>query len=723
MIVEIFIWWFILEIFGLLSFPMVMSFCRNLEDMGYAISKIFGLLLFSYLTWILSYVLNYDRFTIFLSILTMIFLSLFFVKSKKKKILTFLNEKRKTVILIEIVFFLSFLYFSLIRAHTPEVEGLEKFYDFSIINGILRSEKMPPLDPWLSGNTINYYYFGHFMVSTLTKLSGIPSYKAFNLGLATIFSLLSVGCFGLGYNLTKKHGFGIVSIFLLVLMSNLVGFLQVLTFIFPGLTGHMIRWFNLEYPLTCCTNQNAPFFEKLSTLPVWPSTRVIPNTINEFPYSDFLFGEVHAHALSMPFQILVLTLTFNLFSFRGKFSNDSIIEKLTALLILGISLGSLYLINSWELPTYFGIFAVSVLSTKFNSRKINIRMLIKPLLVITLIGMLSIMFYTPFYLVRKKIPQIGLVKEKTNIFNFIVLFPVFLFIIFSFLFLESKRDLFIFSLVSSFLLFIFFNIPLLVILVPIIVLSIILLFNKKYKSRASTEIRFVFILLIFSSSIALFNEMVFIDSHYNSVFKFYYHIWILWAVSSTYLVWYIVKNHKRPLKRFMIIFMFLCLACSIMSVFSTIHRISIGMSNAVTLDGWRYMRIHHPSDYATINWIIQNVKETSVILEAPGDSFTYSSIISSNTGFPTVVGWVMHEGVYRGMWPTERVEDVNRIYSTTDNNETIKLLEKYQVKYVFVGSVERRKYPESGLDKFFVEGMYRNVFDDGTNYLFEVKLK
>ena len=39
--------------------------------------------------------------------------------------------------------------------------------DFAFFNGLKRTTGMPPPDPWMSGETINYYYFGYLMFADL----------------------------------------------------------------------------------------------------------------------------------------------------------------------------------------------------------------------------------------------------------------------------------------------------------------------------------------------------------------------------------------------------------------------------------------------------------------------------------------------------------------------------------------------------------------------------
>ncbi len=48
----------------------------------------------------------------------------------------------------------------------------------------------------------------------------------------------------------------------------------------------------------------------------------------------------------------------------------------------------------------------------------------------------------------------------------------------------------------------------------------------------------------------------------------------------------------------------------------------------------------------------------------------------------------------------ERVADVNKAFTTTDQAEALSILKKYGVQYIFIGQLEKLYYPTAGLDKF-----------------------
>jgi uncharacterized membrane protein len=120
------------------------------------------------------------------------------------------------------------------------------------------------------------------------------------------------------------------------------------------------------------------------------------------------------------------------------------------------------------------------------------------------------------------------------------------------------------------------------------------------------------------------------------------------------------------------------------------------------LDGITYLKTLYPDDYLAIQWLNQNIKGQPVILEAQGDSYTDYARISSNTGLPTILGWTVHEWLWRGTYdvPAPRIDEVKTLYETPNYQTANDLLKKYNVQYVYVGTLEFQKYPTLDEAKF-----------------------
>jgi len=126
------------------------------------------------------------------------------------------------------------------------------------------------------------------------------------------------------------------------------------------------------------------------------------------------------------------------------------------------------------------------------------------------------------------------------------------------------------------------------------------------------------------------------------------------------------------------------------------------LRNKQGLDGTKYLQTIYPNDYSAILWINKTIKGQPVILEAQGDSYTDYARVSANTGLPTVLGWTVHEWLWRVSYdvPSPRIEDVRLLYETGDLAKTKELIKKYKISFVFVGNLEREKYKNLNEEKF-----------------------
>ena len=85
------------------------------------------------------------------------------------------------ILVTELVFAALFVLWVWVRSQNPAIAATEKPMEFAFLNAIGRSPSFPPLDPWLSGFAISYYYFGYIMTSLIARLALVPEQIAFNL--------------------------------------------------------------------------------------------------------------------------------------------------------------------------------------------------------------------------------------------------------------------------------------------------------------------------------------------------------------------------------------------------------------------------------------------------------------------------------------------------------------------------------------------------------------
>ncbi len=276
------------------------------------------------------------------------------------------------IVAAECVFWAVFALFLLYRFINPDsyhiTSGGEKPMEFAHINAILRSAHFPPYDPWYSDGTLNYYYYGMYLMAFLMKLTGIPSEIAFNLAQPMVIAMLATGAFGLSMALAKSLTKSRVYTFVggaagLVLVSFSGNMVAAARFV-SGLGGEMITFRDYGY-----------WF--------WGPTRIVAYTINEFPYFTATYADLHAHVVALPMTVLVIALCFALVGSPRQMllavSRPRAQARATArvaftLGLAALVLGSLYATNAWDVPTYAALTAVSLLLATRELRNLPIRL-------------------------------------------------------------------------------------------------------------------------------------------------------------------------------------------------------------------------------------------------------------------------------------------------------------------------------------------------------------
>ncbi len=496
-LVPVLIWWFIVEILGLAALPLTYRLFKNLPDRGYAFAKPLGILLTSYVLWIgasFGFLRNSWGGIVF-SILVVAVGSWWFYSRRNREagLASFLRGNRRMVIANEIIFALAFVLFALFRAYNPEIMGTEKPMEFAFLNAILRSDTFPPHDPWLSGFGISYYYFGYLMMAMLTKLSGVASAVAFNLGITLLFTLTVTGAYSLVYNLiegrgneatrqrgdeaTRRRGKLVTLLpryFVPLLGSLFVGILGNLEGVFEvfharglGSAGFW-KWLDIK-ELVSNGRVTERWFDLGSGWWWWRASRVIHDkdllgntieVIDEFPFFSFMLGDMHPHVLALPFVLLALALALNVLrqtvdssqevsSFRfSAFSFQLPATNLQHPLLYALCLGSLAFINTWDFPIYLFVVAMAYGLHRYGHSRFayqdgKINWALARDVVYTAVGLalLGGLLYLPFYIGFQSqaggiLPHIF---NPTRLHQYFIFFGPFLFIVVGFVALATKR--------------------------------------------------------------------------------------------------------------------------------------------------------------------------------------------------------------------------------------------------------------------------------------------
>ncbi len=249
------LWWFFIQVLGLVCLPLAFSVFANLPDRGWALAKSLGVLSFGFVVWFplalpagLSSALNglalpYSRGMIMLLLLALVAFNGWLWRYRWREIVSFARRQAAYIALSEGLFAGAYALLIWLRSFTPEIYGTEKPMDEAFISAIMRSPHLPPNDPWLSGYSLNYYYLGHFIIATIAKLLGTTPAVAFNTAIALVFALMAVNLFGVTtdvaallrvarlrragerarLNLLAAAPFGLAAVLLSLVFGNLAG--------------------------------------------------------------------------------------------------------------------------------------------------------------------------------------------------------------------------------------------------------------------------------------------------------------------------------------------------------------------------------------------------------------------------------------------------------------------------------------------------------------------
>lgn len=819
---SVFIWWAAIFIVGLTVLPANIYLFRKFVDKGYIFTKVLGILLSSYLIWVLGS-LHFLPFTKISLFLVLIFLSLInllvFVKKNKDENLSF---PWKWLIIEELIFLISIIIWSFVRGNEPSIRGLEKFMDYGFVNSILRGNYFPPLDIWLTkspdytgGYFINYYYYGHYINAFLTKLSSINSSITYNLMINTLYAFTFSLSFCLGVNLLHffqslviKKNSSLLTLepkpktFNLVLAGLLTAFILTL-----GGNLHTLYTFTSGYP----NESPAPFWQlSVGYNPdkYWypNATRFIPNTIHEFPIYSFVVADLHGHVSDIPFVLFIIALLLNLIittlteksSAKPKTTTKnfftSLLEDypsfspipLPQIALLGILIAVMYMTNAWDGLIYLILTGLTFLFIIFKTEDSNHNLwqvIYKTgsscLFLVFFFLLANFPFMTNFRpfvsaigvlcapdaLADKKLGPLLFEKDhcmRSSLWMLTVLWGFFyynvlgllVFAVKSFINNQIKKNIQSYFRISPLLIFSVFII--LLILNRFQIISIVLLVNLSTLLFLGLIAMLIFknldiikelhpvdtyalILVLISTLLLIFPEFFYFKdiypAHYraNTMFKLGYQAFMMLSLVSGYTV-FRLKQISTPYKPFPLvlyntIYMLLFTLIAIYPYFainSYYNKLSMYKGN----DGLTWMKDQFPDDYAGILWLRQNVvcpegsidcQNQPVIAEAVGESYTDYARVSSYTGLPTIVGWPVHEWLWRGSYDEagKRIPEVQTLYETQNLEEAKNVISKYNVKYIFVGTLEKEKYPQLNTDKF--KSLGNVVFQQGNTNIYRVK--
>jgi YYY domain-containing protein len=235
---------------------------------------------------------------------------------------------------------------------------------------------------------------------------------------------------------------------------------------------------------------------------------------------------------------------------------------------------------------------------------------------------------------------------------------------------------------------------------------------------------FVFLLLSMGILLILGPDFLYLRDNFgyriNTVFKFYYEAWILLSLVVAFGVAVMFFELRRSAAILYIAVMFVVIGAGLVypvfSLPSKTDNFKAAHPEQRTLNGDAYLASSMPDDYQAIQFMKQ--LDQGVVAEAVGDSYSEYARISTFTGLPTVLGWSNHEGQWRDRaLQGTRKDDIQTLYTTPDWVTTQGIIDRYQIRYIVVGNLERATYQvnEEKFNRFL-----KPIFQQGSITVYEV---
>ncbi len=707
-------WVIALGVFGLCAMPVCFGVFRQFKTKGYVFSKIIGLTIGGYLIWFLSS-LGLVRFTVFntylwlfLIIAAEVLLSIVFASKKEyektyylKLFLTKLKEIKTAVIITELSVLSLIMAFNWLFGHRIQAESTERIMDFGIMKMIDTATYLPPLDMWSVDGPLNYYYFGQYLITYLSRVAHVRIEYGYTLGMCTIAAMAVTMIWTLVYELLIRNSSRRVAVIGGSVASVFVTLTGNLHYVFFYLFTEKLH-LNLSIP-----NEKDSYWFADSTRYIGYNPLVEEDrTIHEFPWYSFLIGDLHAHVVDILIVVAILAVLMAFaFNFQRKYivrKNEIIRELLNQeLIIIAFLIGISSMTNYWDYPIYYVVSgSIVLIFNLFRYPKIRqglIATLIQGAWMLAFVNLINLPFRLKFI---KMESGLGLVTKRTPFYQFMMLWGC-----------------------SVIILLIF------------ILFIIITVRKQRVKFENMREDVYILLIMLCGVGLALLPEFIFVKDIYingfpraNTMFKLAYEAYILCGLASGYVIARVygaqTKAYKGERKKSLITYRILLIPVMFMLLLSVGYLFTscrqwygeMSGSSYLGMDSMYRVKAGLGAEAIAYQWVDNNVEEDAIVLQANGESYSYADTLSVITGRRTVLGWETHEWLWHNSYDYIYAlgEDIRMIYTSHDVNEIRPRLEKYNVDYIYIGESEYKKYEDINVDDFLEIGevVYDYVIPD-----------
>ena len=463
-------WLITVELIGLVAFPLAFYLLPRLADRGFTLSKPLGILLVSYLFWLLglAHIPTVQPIAIAL-VLLMAALSAYIAYLNFDDLRNFVTREWRTIVIAEAIFLVFFIGWTLFRSYDPFINHTEQPMDLALLSASINSQVGHPEDPWLRGEPVSYYYFGYWMMGALSQISAVQSHISYNLAIALIPAMSAMGIFGIVFNMVRmdkaRSGVagtdsmstvrasvsaaladsthrklaiiaGIAATLFLGIVANLEGVLEFMRLNGMGSQGFYdwIRINDLPGPIDMPPQSWTPpdfwwWFHASRVINTFDGVHFIDNTIQEFPFFSFLLGDMHPHVMSIPFIALFIGIALNIYRLPSDFwRNYRSVYPYAIVLTAALVLGGLGFNNLWDMPT-FAALLIGILALKAYREGSDIPQSIA--LAFFPVGLailaLAALMYSPYLLdINAGVNGIGVVITHTRAIHMFIVWGLFL---------------------------------------------------------------------------------------------------------------------------------------------------------------------------------------------------------------------------------------------------------------------------------------------------------
>jgi YYY domain-containing protein len=471
--------------------------------------------------------------------------------------------------------------------------------------------------------------------------------------------------------------------------------------------------------------------------------------IDEFPAFSFVLGDLHPHVLVIPFVMLLVGLALNiylggmtakvtLFGFRLPYRIDLFV-------LSGITLGGIAFLNTWDLPVYFALLVGAYTLRQVWVKGWDWGRLTDLLILAIPLGILSLVLYAPFYISFQS--QVGgmlpnLIYPTRGFYLWVMFAPLFIpvFLFFGWLWRKKLPGEWKWASILVVVLIVFLylvsiglgfhlaqteqgqqviqsqgettygGLVLSALMhrarfgVSLMTLALLLVSGLAYLMghfnlengdiNPHNPVPFVLLMVLLGGMMVLVPEFIFLrdvfGARMNTVFKFYYQAWMLWSLAAAF-AGAVLLNRGRVITRVVVVIVVILGLVYPIFAFPTKTN-QFQPVAGFTLDASAYLERSQPDEAAAIRWLEK--APLGVVAEAIGGQYSGFARVATHSGQPTVLGWPGHQGQWRGGYKEvgSREGDIRTLYETPDWNTTLAIIQRYDIAYIYIGSLEMSTY-------------------------------